>query len=134
MLRSGLALIIALSAAVPADAQTWRSVTSNAQAENFIDTSRIVRTGNRVRYWHRSRFASVLLTSDGRRFNELWALLDADCETISYRLIQSINYLDDRQVETVDHPDSEWEEVTPGAQGEDLIRAACDAAPVPTVA
>lgn len=122
-------LLAGLAVATPAGAQTWRSVTSSEEVENFIDTSRIVRNGSRVRYWHRSRFTSALLSSDGRRFNEFWALLDADCEAISYRLIQSINYMDHAQISTVDHPDSEWEAVTPGAPGEDLIRAACEAAP-----
>lgn len=69
------ALLAGLAVATPAGAQTWRSVTFNKEVENFIDASRVVRNGTRVRYWHRSRFTTILSAGDGQRYNELWTLL-----------------------------------------------------------
>ncbi|MEA3016362.1 MAG: hypothetical protein QOI38_1084 [Sphingomonadales bacterium] len=129
-MRVSILLLTAAALLVPqaAYAQSWRHVArSNAArsgpSDNYIDTTRFTRTGDRLLYWQRS----VLERQQGqgeRRYNEMVVYMEADCALLSYRPLQIIIYLDGREVAS-EMMEVAAETVSPGTAGDNILRAAC---------
>lgn len=123
-----LLLAAALLAPAAADAQNWRHVARSVgertgPSENYIDTTRFTRTGDRLLYWQRSVLERERGVDDSR-YNEMVVYMEADCSLLSYRPIQIAVYLNGREVAS-ETMDVEARIVTPGSAGETILRAAC---------
>jgi len=69
-------------------AQDWRFAGRSSTDDVYVDAGSVRRTGQRVRYWVEYRHRAVQTLSGGTRFDSSSAYVDADCDELSYTLLQ----------------------------------------------
>jgi hypothetical protein len=95
--RTRAALAATALLAQPAAAQTWREVSSNADATIYVDVDSIQRTGDRVLYRTRTRYGTPF-EAEGDLMDVVSELNEGDCREMSGRALENATSLGDKVV------------------------------------
>lgn len=130
-----VAAVLAVIAAAPAAAETWRSVGFAGQKPErffyFIDVDSIVRDGHLVTFWEQESLEGLEPSGANRVFN----YRRGNCRTFATLILRSRYLLDARTLATNEEP-GEWVEHPAGSMMGDGIRMICgqmayDSGPLP---
>lgn len=92
----------------------------------YIDTDRIEREGDKVRFWMELRLPAPKTAPTGQSFDRMSAMIEIDCRSKTYRNLRNAASLGDRTIHEGKSPDRSPRPVRPGTAAEDEMRAVCD--------
>lgn len=116
-----LALLVAAGAA---HAENWRRSSGTDEANAYIDTETIRRSGDRVTFAPEIRWPGPRQLSDGKAYDRIAAIYEGDCAAMTVRLVRFQVKLRTSIVVAGDGT-GEIEPAAPGSTVEGDLRAAC---------
>jgi hypothetical protein len=114
---------LALAPAPPAGAD-WTFVTENETLRSAVETSTIRREGETVSFWTERRFRKTQELG-GHRFNVSRHVSEADCRSLSTRVMEVDFFLDEVEVVIPLNPDPEPMQPPPGSVVAQELELAC---------
>lgn len=117
--RFFLCLVLGGLLPAQASAQTWRFIAKDGGNISYMDTSSIKRTGQIARYWYRVEYGHP---KDGDEAAVV--LLEMNCTTEQYRILQSTTYNADG-TSSLSTKATSWIYVQPGGPGHIMYQFIC---------
>lgn len=111
---------------VSANASNWVQIDDDDTATTYIDTDSISNSRGYKQLFMRINFHSIKTYSDGKRRDEVVALLDIDCNSQPprYKILSSLSRMNNKVVD-YDHIADDWVFIYPDSLGNVMVKYAC---------
>ena len=115
---AGAALLVAA-----APGEDWRLVHRSERGLDYLDTGRVTRRGEQVRFWHQIRYRATQVDS-GPAYNFMTVNIRASCRAKTYRVVEMIASLDGANEDRF-RPPANDQTAPEGSLMADFIQMAC---------
>jgi hypothetical protein len=122
-----IAAALLLAQASSAVAQSWVVVHSDSSGTISIDASSIRRNGVTVHFWEQMQHTPAQRLNSGLQYDLSTSLVRANCDEMSYRLLQSAARMNNAVVIAPYVPSQPQQYAQPGTVIHTEIQRACDA-------